>query len=651
MKITNNLVLVCKKHKHLFLIIIWTITNMSVFQILIERGNSRVLRADGQSDTPWLLTTENGLKNGDLTIQLLVLTENGFIRIDSLSLTDNFQALEIPKYIDNIPNWSLITPRLALTSKLLGESLKFELNLFLERLVDYELPEVFGVTYDPINSPDGHLNQLLELGPSLIAISLQEIETMDPRKLISFLLDIRKKVPGDVALYLPGGGIIGFQSLFVGLGIDIVDDSSAYRFAGNDKIFIDGFITSADSNHSYKLTIKENLDELSRDFSGVVRGLNRNTLWTRIARDMHTHTNVARIISLLSGEFNEEIEYSKFPRNSNNNLNFTGDEGLFHPDVVKYRKRVLERYNLPDNTKLIILLPCSARKPYIFSKSHKLFENAINKHVRSQRNGITIWTLSSPIGVTPRELENIYPVKYYDIPVTGNWSNAETQIVGEMLSQMLIKVPNKTQIIVHVSEGYRGVIEYQKRNLIISWIGKSPTSLNALNKLTKTISDYFSNQDTITLREKRHIRLAKRTIQALVNYNHGSNVDLNYESIKLVGRPPRPIQIQKNQTHWITWDKLNGDLRLSPTAIAEIAKKSVNWIGTNMEILQGSTLYNIGIQQASAAISPGDEVVIFNNDKSMIIGVGVAIISGITMQNLNKGPAVKIRKKCQLKVE
>jgi archaeosine synthase len=621
---------------------------MSTFQVIMEKGLARTLRCQDKPSTPWLLSTSNGLKLGDEPLHQYILAQNGFISLDLEDLQENPEFM----YHSTIPEWSFIAPRLNPATTRLSDSLQYELDLFLDRLDQAKLPEIVGFSYNPIQYPPEFLDELLVRKPSIIALQLPALEDMPPRKLIQVIMEIRNKIPVNVALYLPGGVPVGFQTVLIALGIDILDDSSAYRSAGRRRSFQDGFILRVKEDNGLRDRITRNLKELQRDFDGVKGSLTQNILWSRIARDMHAHPNVASLVKLLGKENHENLKLKRFPRNANNKLTFTGDEGLYHPEVLAFQDRVIQRYRVPNHTKLVVILPCSARKPYLNSKSHKFFEKAINKGSHRYRLSTNVWSLTSPLGVVPRELERFYPAQHYDIPVTGDWSDEETHLVGKMLLQMLEQLPVDCKVIVHVSEGYRGVIEFVQKDfeIITSWIGSKPTADEALFSLTNTISQALMNSEGESLREKKYEYYSKRSIHAAVRYNHGlkSNVDL--DEISFVGRPPRPIQVQKKNIHWLTWDSLSGNVRLSPEAALQVASSSENWIRVDTDSLKGSTLYGIAIIDASHEISPGDEVLVFNTDKSRLLGVGTALISGSTMTQVKSGPTVKLRKKCSIEV-
>src|SRR5256712_8774472 len=46
-------------------------------------------------------------------------------------------------------------------------------------------------------------------------------------------------------------------------------------------------------------------------------------------------------------------------------------ESLTRPEIVRFRRRIRERYAKPPSSRVLVLLPCSARKPYSTSRSHR----------------------------------------------------------------------------------------------------------------------------------------------------------------------------------------------------------------------------------------------------------------------------------------
>ncbi|WP_175266547.1 DUF5591 domain-containing protein [Acidiplasma cupricumulans] len=48
--------------------------------------------------------------------------------------------------------------------------------------------------------------------------------------------------------------------------------------------------------------------------------------------------------------------------------------------------------------------------------------------------------VTSPVGLVPRELENSYPARFYDIPVIGLWYEDEKLMMKNLLKIILKKI-------------------------------------------------------------------------------------------------------------------------------------------------------------------------------------------------------------------
>ncbi len=632
------------------------------FEIVDELGYSAILVLSKYKNnpTPWIIN--NGKIEGmNLNLKYIIMQNNGPSIID-INPEDVSGSNLMGSYTDNLhfSDFSVFLPLLAPSI-----ARKYEFSIYLDRLdkIKNSFPDIFGLVFD-LSDDISYLNELLKYKPTFVVIKSKPYEELSYDDVLA-LIRVREQIPRNIAIYMPGGAFIGYQSVMIALGIDFLDTASAYR--ASEKLFImeDNFLKKS-NNLSLKERNKVNVNEIFRDFYFIKKSLYNNELWTRIARDMHVNPSVATLVNQIKRKYLIKQETHRFPKYRDNTLYFTGDEGLYHPDIIEYRNRVINRYKIDSSKRVIILLPCSAKKPYRNSRTHKIYYKVIKDASRKINHIVEVWSLTSPLGVVPYPLETVYPAGNYDIPVTGFWSSEEIEITGSMLAKMLSKYKNM-EIIVHVSEGYRGMIDYAFKKIsikpIISWIGDKPTSQDALNKFHQTINEVINKiRDSIVIdkqeddkkkfsRLKPLERSALAELPAQICYTHGEKSYLNSlknsldSDIRLIGRPPRPIQIQKNKQHWITWDIIHGKVRLSMNAAKEIADTSLNWIICDMDKLNGSSLFAAGIIEASSAISPGDEVIILNKNKTVLLGVGTAIVSGDTMNNMTYGAAVKITKK------
>lgn len=141
---------------------------------------------------------------------------------------------------------------------------------------------------------------------------------------------------------------------------------------------------------------------------------------------------LSKILLRLSDSIYYETMEKFFPT-SGKYLNSSHFESLFRPDIRRWWERILKRYRKPGNERYLLLLPCSATKPYSRSPSHRYFRSLVEKSGRHVHEVI----VTSPLGLVPRELEFTYPAAHYDIPVTGKWYGEEMEFTRTMLEKYI----------------------------------------------------------------------------------------------------------------------------------------------------------------------------------------------------------------------
>ena len=80
--------------------------------------------------------------------------------------------------------------------------------------------------------------------------------------------------------------------------------------------------------------------------------------------------------------------------------------------------------------KCLLLLPCSARKPYSLSKTHQKFRDA-TRGLSTHEVMVT-----SPRACSKRPRRSLLAA-HYDIPVTGEWSLDEVAKTQELLNSLI----------------------------------------------------------------------------------------------------------------------------------------------------------------------------------------------------------------------
>ena len=278
---------------------------------------------------------------------------------------------------------------------------------------------------------------------------------------------------------------------------------------------------------------------------------------------------------------------------------------------------------------VLLFLPCSARKPYFKSSSHKRFFNTlreIDNHL-----ALHVVSVTSPLGLVPRELEFCYPAAHYDIAVTGSWNASEV----EMLRAQLAKLnPKKyyTKAIVHAgssSEIMTRLIKELEIEVIDTRVER-PSSFEGLEILQNIARMTLSDIPLLNTKDR-----AKGEAKGLAQFQYGKNADFLINS-EISGRMPYKLRC--------------GDLAaMSPVVggfgltlkggIEYISQGGPVIIAENFKLI--GDLFAVGVKSYIGSWNIGDQVVIKQND--VVTGVGIAKMEPKEMLSMNRGVAVEVR--------
>ena len=292
------------------------------------------------------------------------------------------------------------------------------------------------------------------------------------------------------------------------------------------------------------------------------------------------------------------------------------EESLFRPEAVRWRNRMKLLEPLGE---VIVVLPCSMRKPYSSSPSHRSFM----KYTKKFQELI----LTSPFGVCPREMEKTYPIQSYDVSTTGEWSHEEINVMGEVLKEY---VKDKT-VIAHVTGGYRQVCEKFLDDCIYTPVNNKISSNESVYNLAKELR----KQPKIRHKNKNLHRL--RSI-ARYQFNTKKADRLIPDKSESRGRFNQRIVHEGNTIATLLYEKGLYSLNLQGGKL--LNEIGSNWVEIDFD-LETNTLFAPGVVDADSNIIPQDEVVIVKNGE--VVAVGKAVLNGDEMKKAVKGVAVKIR--------
>jgi archaeosine synthase len=348
----------------------------------------------------------------------------------------------------------------------------------------------------------------------------------------------RKALPPDTAIYLSGVATPRNAATLVAAGVDLLDAKRA-RARG-----LEGFyLTSDDEQFLADLTElpcacpacrgKRTVAAVDPDAAAEARSdpavfdredcadHNEYALQSELAT-VRRRIRDGRLRDYIEGqarhdqwltaafrEFDDEYSYleERTPLLRDTELAAASEDTLRRVEIQRFADRVTTRYRNRFSNPLV-LVPCSATKPYSDSPSHERFHDAI------QYRGHTV-SMTSPIGVVPMELELTYPAQHYDAVVTGRWSEDEKSFVADVLRAYLER-NEYPRVVAHVPDGgYREICGRVAADVDTEFeytVVDHPTDTDSIGNLMAALDGELKYGK----RERQH-----NTVKALADYQLG----------------------------------------------------------------------------------------------------------------------------------
>lgn len=455
----------------------------------------------------------------------------------------------------------------------------------------------------------------------------------DARTFVRKVNVLRETIGPMGAIYAPGIMDVPNLALLCYCGIDLFDDSLLLYEAAKGKLSLpEGtlqaekapwLLADASAEGCAAFNLRSAWNELMMVRHMIGEGRLRELVEIRSNANPWS-VSVLRLLDLERYELQEKNAPVVGPRFYANSK-----QALFRPDIRRWRKRVLERFQPAEHKKVLLLIPCSAKKPYFLSRSHQLFRSAIQSIPNSE--AVQELILTSPIGAVPRELELFYPAAQYDIPVTGHWDREEVAMVQELVTKVASLGFEK--VICHLgdeSEFVKQVVD------CVDTTSGSPTSSESLRNLAMTLEKATSAYERVG----RGLGRA-RSMAAAARFQFGPGGELLLDGCSVSGNYPySKITENKVQLGLMTPERgmisltLEGAAKLMPTRLHQVHMGDFQITGN---------LFAIGVVEADEGIRIGDEVIITRN--GALEAVGIAGMSGPEMKRSKRGEAVRVRHK------
>jgi archaeosine synthase len=457
----------------------------------------------------------------------------------------------------------------------------------------------------------------------------------NPRDLVAAVVGVRDAIAPDTALYAPALATPANLALLVYLGIDMLDstrmtaDGLLGRYHTRDGVWkaeelaelpclCENCRKMATDGRTKELLVAHNRQKLEEEVLAVREAVRSERIREYVERQVRVTPEQTTALRLLDAEHQYLEKRTPIIRKSTFYANCS--ESLTRVEVTRFAERVIERYQAPASD-VLLLLPCSAKKPYSLSRSHRLFAESIGSHRRYLHELI----LTSPLALVPRELEEAYPAASYDVPVTGRWDREERAWLTSCLEAYL-KKNRYARIVAHLEGDLEKAVK--DSGLDATYTGGGTNGLS-LARLGEAVAEACHGAMRLP-----DLRLLRYRAHADFYFGPGAGDLLLSGKITVRGR-----EIQDEQKRSLAATTPSGLIALSLAGAARLEKlgRYVVRIG---DFRPMGSLLAPGVVDADEQIRPGDEVIVVGEKA---FGVGRAKMSGWEMKASSRGVAVEIR--------
>ena len=224
--------------------------------------------------------------------------------------------------------------------------------------------------------------------------------------------------------------------------------------------------------------------------------------------------------------------------------------------------------------------------------------------------------MTSPLGLVPRDLEDVWPAANYDVPVTGDWSLDELARVQRMLTSMVERF------------GYKRIINHTNMDLgfldievVNTREGQGATHFDALGRLSAAVKAAVADYE---LRNQKNNHRLKEQFMSIARKTTGTDAWLGDLTVK--GKLPR-WRLELDGTQMAVWSIDRNGFSFSRAAVDWLHEhNALRVVELKENVVWRGDVFSQMVQRFDPSIRLGDDLRVVQSGE--IIGLARAVAHG-----------------------
>ena len=286
--------------------------------------------------------------------------------------------------------------------------------------------------------------------------------------LAEMILTAKKGIPIQRPLHLFGAGHPNMFALAVSLGCDLFDSAAYALYAREGRYMTENGTWRIDEMDYFPCTCprcatetphniqikppkereiflaEHNLWVCIAELKRIKQAIRDGRLWEHTEMRVHAHPALLSALKKIKNHKDFIETYS--PTIKPSGFFYFNSVGLARPEIIHYKKNLLNNYQPPKNAKTLLLLPQTRNKPFHKAPEMKKIRQLLRILGPELANQIHVAVFCAPFGVVPLELDEVYPLSQHEssTPLDHETVAYVAEMTAQYIKQALIHQRNNT---------------------------------------------------------------------------------------------------------------------------------------------------------------------------------------------------------------